>query len=211
MDEELRFHIDQQTEQNLRAGMSAREAHRQAHIKFGGVERMKERTRNARGVRWLGDLGQDVRLALRTLLKDRGFAAVTVLTLAVAIGANTAIFSIVDAVLLNPLPYPDADEIVTLGLDRPGLGRGELGFSDRGYWHFLEKNRSFQDFGAYQSTELPLTGDGEPTQLSVGVMTNGAYAVLGVPALRGRLPGEEEDIPGGPLVTVLSYELWAMT
>ena len=162
-------------------------------------------------VSWLDfeSILEDVKIAFRVSAKAPGFAVIAILTLAVAIGANTAIFSIVDAVLLSPLPYPDADEIVTLGLDRPDFGRGELGFSDAGFWHFLEKNRSFQDFGAYQSTELPLTGDGEPTQLSVGVMTNGAYAVLGIPAFRGRLPDEEEDIAGGPLVTVLSYGLWA--
>ncbi len=151
---------------------------------------------------------QDTRLALRTLLKDRGFAAVVILTLAVAIGANTAIFSVVDGVLLRPLSYPDADKVITIGLDRPGTGRGGMGFADTGYRHFREKNRSFEEFGAYQTTALALTGNGEPTQLAVGLITNSTYAVLGIPPLRGRLPSEEEDISDGPLVTVLSYDLW---
>jgi putative ABC transport system permease protein len=152
----------------------------------------------------------DAKVAFRTLVKSPGFSVVVVLTLAVGIGANTAIFSVVDAVLLRPLPYPEPDEVVTLVLDRPDGATGALGFSDAGYRHFLDKNRSFEAFGAYffQSTELPLTGTGEPTQLSVGIVTNGVYAALGVPALRGRLPSGDEDVAGGPLVAVLSHDLW---
>ena len=155
-----------------------------------------------------GSVLQDVRIAFRVLAKARGFTLVAFLTVAVAIGANTAIFSVVDAVLLRPLDYPDAEEIVTITLDASGAGVPELPFSDRGYWHFREQNRSFEEFGGFGLALLALTGNGEPTQLSVGLMTNSAYKVLGVSPLRGRLPAEEEDISGGPLVAVLSYELW---
>ena len=155
-----------------------------------------------------GSILHDVRIAFRVLAKARGFTLVAFLTLAVAIGANTAIFSVVDAVLLRPLAYPDAEEIVTITLDASGAGVPELPFSDRGYWHFREQNRSFVDFGGFGGALLALTGNGEPTQLSVGLMTNSAYDVLGVSPLRGRLPSEEEDISGGPLVAVLSYGLW---
>ena len=152
---------------------------------------------------------EDVKLALRVSAKAPGFAAVVIMTLAVAIGANTAIFSVVDAVLLRPPAYPDAEEIITIGLDRPERDPGELRFADTGYRHFREKNRSFEEFGAYETTELALTGNGEPRQLSVGLMTNSAYAVLGIFPLRGRLPTEEEDTSDGPLVAVLSNDLWA--
>lgn len=153
----------------------------------------------------------DVRLALRSLLKERGFTAVVVLTLAVAIGANTAIFSVVDAVLLRPLSYPDAEEIVTIGLARTGPYEGgptRPRFPNTAYRHFREENRSFEEFGAFGSERLPLIGNGEPAQLSVGLMTNSAYAVLRVPPLRGRLPSDKEDLPNGPLVAVLSNDLW---
>ena len=156
----------------------------------------------------LGSIAQDIKIALRVLAKTPGFTFIAVLTLAVAIGANTAIFSVVDAVLLSPLPYPDSDEIITITLDASGAGAPELPFSDRGYWHFREKNRSFDDFGGFGSTLLALTGNGEPTQLSVGLMTNSAYSVLGVSPFRGRLPSEEEDISDGPLVAILSHGLW---
>ena len=202
LDEEIRAHLEMATEEYLRQGMAPREARLAARRRFGGVDQVKERHREVRGFRWLAHLGQDIRLALRTLLKDRGFAAVTVVTLAVGIGANTAIFSVVDAVLLRPLAYPDAERVITLNFEPAS------NVSDAGYWHVREKNRSFDDLGAFRSTQLALTGRGEPTQISVGLMTNSAYSVLGIPPLRGRLPSEEEDLPDGPLVTVLGHGLW---
>lgn len=150
----------------------------------------------------------DIRIAARGLAKARGFTLVVVLTLAVAVGANTAIFSVVDSVLLGPLPYPDADELVAIGIDRPETGVGEMGFSDTSYPHYRDKNRTFEELGAYQSTELSLTGTGVPSQLPVGVVTNSVYAALGVLPLRGRLPADEEDVTGGPLVAVLAHDFW---
>ena len=114
----------------------------------------------------LGSILLDVKIAFRVLIKAPGFTLIAILTLSVAIGANTAIFSVVDAVLLRPLAFPDAEEIVTITLDASGVGVPELPFSDRGYWHFKEQNRSFDDFGGFGSTVLTLTGNGEPTHLS---------------------------------------------
>jgi putative ABC transport system permease protein len=150
----------------------------------------------------------DTRVALRGLSKSPGFALVVVLTLGVGIGANTAIFTVVHAVLLRPLPYPDQERVVTIGLDRPESGPGELGFADVGYRHFLERHRSFEYFGVYQSAVMPLTGAGEPVQLDVGLMTNSAFAALRIQPLLGRLPDDVEDISGGPLVVVLSHAFW---
>ena len=152
----------------------------------------------------MGSILQDLRLALRTLLKDRGFTVVTVLTLAVAIGVNTAIFSVVDGVLLRPLPYRDADRIVTVASGRlpaPGRVGGTLRFSDRGYWHLVSNNRVFEAFGGYSSglAQMSLTGDGQPLQAEVGRMTATAFQVLGTLPQPGRLPTVEEDVPGGPL------------
>jgi predicted permease len=150
----------------------------------------------------------DTRVALRSLTKTLGFTLVVILTLGAGIGVNTAIVSVVDAVLLHPLPYPDQERIVTIGVDRPETGPGELGFADVGYRHFLEGNRSFEDFGVYQSAAMPLTGVGEPARLDVGLLTNSVYAVLGVQSRLGRLPDDAEDVSGGPLVAVLSHDFW---
>ena len=156
---------------------------------------------------------QDVRIAVRALLKARGFTLVAVTTLAVAIGANTAIFSVVDAVLLRPLPYPDAERIVRVAartLPQAG-GEGPVPFSDRGFWHFVENNRSFEAFGGHEggTAQWPLTGDGPPLQVDVALMTRSAFDVLGVQPARGRLPSPEEDVPDAPLVVLISDGLWA--
>jgi putative ABC transport system permease protein len=159
---------------------------------------------------------RDVCFAVRGLVKTPGVAAVVVWTLAVAIGANTVIFSVVQSVLLRPLPYPDEDRIVrvapTVYPSKAGnvTDRGNP-FSPRGYRLFVNDNRSFESFGGYlaQSIQYPLTGEGPPRQVNVGLMTRNAFEVLGVLPERGRLPSAEEDAPGGPLVALLSHGLWA--
>ena len=160
----------------------------------------------------IGSILEDVRVALRTLLKARGFTAVTVLTLAVAIGANTAIFSVVDGVLFRPLPYPEADRLVTVAATTfPSAGGGgEAPFSDRGYWHFVNNNRAFDGFGAYSAgqPQWPLTGDGQPLQVDVGMMTASAFEIVGTLPQRGRFPTAEEDVPDAPQVALLSDGLW---
>lgn len=157
----------------------------------------------------MSELLQDIRLALRVLAKSPSFTSVTVLTLAVAIGATTAIFSVVEGVLLRPLPYPDAGRIVTITVDATPGNVPEIPFSDRGFWHFANNGKSFSAFGGYTQQDVPLVGEGaEPEQVTVGVMTRSAHDVLGVSPLMGRLPVAEEDAPGGALVAVLSYNLW---
>jgi hypothetical protein len=150
----------------------------------------------------------DIRVAVRSLLRSRGFTFVSVLTLAVAIGANTAIFSVVDAVLLRPLAFANPDQLVIVRLDASGAGAPELPFSDRGYGHFAEKNRSFEQFGGYTQTRWPLTGEGDPVQVAVGILTRSTFEALGVTPARGRFPSAEEDSPGGPPVTLLGHGLW---
>jgi predicted permease len=155
----------------------------------------------------------DVRVAVRTLLKTRALTFVVVLTLAVAIGANTAIFSVVESVLLKPLPYPHEDRIVRVAAtvhERAGE-RGDRGnaFSDRGYWLFASNNRSFEKFGAYAGPlPVPLTGGGAARQVVAALMTLSAFEVLGVLPELGRLPTPEEDSPGGASVALLSHDLW---
>jgi predicted permease len=152
----------------------------------------------------------DVRTALRALRRRPGFAAVVILTLAVVIGANTAIFSVVDGVLLRPLPYPEPDRLVRVAaLLLPQAGGDEMSFSDRGYWHFVENGRAFEGFGGYEgAAEWPLTGEGPPLQIQVRAMTVSAFELLGVRPALGRLPAEEEGAPDGPQVALLSDALW---
>jgi len=161
----------------------------------------------------IGSVLEDVRLALRTLGKDRAFTLLTVVTLAVAIGANTAIFSVVDGVLFRPLPFPDADRIVTVAAGTlPAPGRtipSAIPFSDRGYWHFVDNNRVYEAFGGYSGgQQMALIGDGEPLQINAAALTASAWEVLGTIPQRGRFPTPEEDVPGGPIMVVLSHGLW---
>lgn len=157
-------------------------------------------------------IAQDVRVAFRSLLKARGLSLVALITLAVSIGATSAIFSVVDGVLLRPLPYPEADEIVTVAAATlPQVGGEDAPFSDRGYWHFVENNRAFETFGAFSAgnTQWPLTGtDGPPIQVDVALLTVSALEVIGEYPQRGRFPSAEEDVPDGPAVALISDGLW---
>ncbi len=156
-------------------------------------------------------LFKDLQVATRVLLKNRLFTVVAVATLALAIGANTAIFSVVDGVLLRPLPYPNADRLVYVTLGAlPQVGTGELPFSDRGYWHFVNNNHVYDKFGAYQAgnTQWPLTADGPPLQVNVAGMSLSAYEALGTVPQRGRLPTAEEDVPDASWVVLISDGLW---
>jgi putative ABC transport system permease protein len=162
----------------------------------------------------LSSLLPDARVALRGLMRSPAFTTVTVLTLSVAIGAITAIFSVLDAVVLKPLPYTDPDRIVTVAaatLPQAGGGADGLApFSDRGYWHFVNQSRSYEKFGGFEggNPQWPLTGDGPPLQVDVSLMTVEAFEVLGTRPERGRWPTAEEAAPDGPKVALLSHELW---
>ena len=206
--DEIRAHLEMSTEQYVREGMSLENARRAALKSFGGVDQVRERHRETRGLPWLDELVRDVRLAARTLLRERGFASMTVATFAIAIGANAAILSVVDAVLLRPLPYLNSDRVVTVRVEGPVVARTQARFTGAGYRFFKDEGRSFEELGAYNLTQLVLTGAGDPMQAVVGRMTNGAFAVLGVSPVLGRLPDLTEDLPGGASVILLSHELW---
>ena len=208
LEEELRVHLEMSIEENLRRGMPYDEARYAARRSFGGVERTKEEYREQRGVLMLEKLAQDVRYGVRQLRRSPGFTLVAVLTLALGVGANTAIFSAVYAVLLKPLPFPNAGQLVRLF---EANGRAGIGGSGCSYLEFREWQRQshlFSGMAAVAAHELNLTGRGDPMVVRVGDVTADFFSVLGVAPLEGRafLPGD--DAQGAAPVVVISEDLW---
>ncbi len=205
-DEEIESHVQMHIDDNVGLGMTLEEARRQAMIKFGGVESTKEAYRDQRGLPWLEMLWKDIRYGARQLRKNPGFTAVAVLTLALGIGANTAIFSVVDAVLLRPLPYADSGQLVSLSERGPDWSGGSLSYPNFIDW----KNQQsvFERFGAYSGNNLTLTGAGEPVRLGAALMSAEVFAALRAQPEIGRVFGEGEDKPSAPPVAVISHALW---
>jgi putative ABC transport system permease protein len=206
LEEELRSHVECRAEDLMRAGLTREEAERQARIELGTCETYKERCREAQGLHWLDELRQDLLYAVRTFRRSRGFTAVAVLTLALGIGANTAIFSVVNTVLLRPLPYKDAGRLVWITDFIPRQGNTLVWDSD--YFAWAKQNQLFEGMAAYGPAEVTLTGVGESERLDGARVTAGFFSVLGVAPMLGRPFLAEEDRPGGPQVCVLSHKLW---
>src|SRR5439155_3304191 len=208
LDDELRFHIEMEAEKNVRAGLAADIARREALVAFGGVDRYKEEARDVRGVRPLEDLGQDLRYGFRLLRKSPGYALVVVLTLALGVGANTAIFSVVDAVLLRPLPYGEPDRLVLVYAQNPdrSIPRFSVSYADWIDWR--AQNRVFTDIALVMNGTATLDGGVEPERLRVRLVTDNFFTVLRVPARAGRLfvPGEAER--EGAQAVVMSHGMW---
>jgi putative ABC transport system permease protein len=206
LDEELLYHLDRQIEENIAKGMTPEEARYAALRAMGGVERRKERRRNIRRVRLIEDLAQDLRYGLRTLRKSPGFTAVAALTLALGIGANTAIFSVVNAALLRPLPYEAPDRLVVIWGTHPQVGREEASLPDFVDWR--EQSQSFERMAATLGWSFSLTGGEEPERLIGAYITADFFPLLGIKPVLGRDFLPEEFQPGARPVVVLSHGLW---
>src|SRR6266851_2257909 len=163
LDDELRFHIDMRTQDLISAGMTPEEARYEATRLFGNWMLLKERTRDMDTIGWIETLGQDLRYGVRMLGKNRGFTTVAVLTLALGIGANTAIFSVVNGVLLNPLPYRQPDQLVALYSATAEGDRSTSSYLNFRDW--VSDNRSFSALAAYRPDGFNLTGVGEPERV----------------------------------------------
>jgi len=207
LDEELRHHIEQQTEQNVRLGMNPAEARDAARKAFGGVEQAKERSRDARGLRWIEELWQDLRYGLRMLLKYRGFTVVAMLTLALGIGANTAIFSVVNSVLLRSLPYQDPERIVKIW-NANGGAPTQVPISEPEFNEYRNQSQSFDHVAAYVVFPNNLTGINEPERVLTAATSSGFFPALGVRMELGRAYSSDEDQRGRNGVVVLSHRLW---
>jgi putative ABC transport system permease protein len=207
IDEEMRFHIDMRAEENVRSGMSPEEARRDAERRFGRLTRVKEQGYEVRGGRWLESLWRDCRYGARALRKSPGFTVAALLTLALGIGANTAIFSVVNELLLRPLPYPDAERLVMLWEVTPE-GRHQNTTSRANFRSWREQSKSFEGMAAFSDQRLSLSGDGNPEEVSVQLATPELFRVLGVGPILGRVITDEDERPGTPDVAVLSYGFW---
>src|SRR5437868_2387427 len=174
LDEEVRFHIDMQTERNIRMGMTPDEARRQANLQFGGREKWKSEARDEYRGRWYDGLRNDFVFAARSLFKHRGFALTATLTLALGIGASTAIFSVVNAVLLRPLPYRDADRLVLIWGDMRKRNVTDFPFAPGNYRDLKTETTSFEDIAALAPGRNAIIVPGnDPEQVeSMGVTPN---------------------------------------
>jgi putative ABC transport system permease protein len=207
IDEEMRLHVEMETEANMERGMSPVDARRAAVRTFGNFGSIKEAAYGIRGGGMIETLLQDVKYGARVLAKHKGFTLVAVLTLALGIGANTAIFSVVNELLLQPLPFPDAQRLVMLWEVTPE-GRHENTTSRANFRAWREQNTSFESMAAFSDQRLNLTGAGEPEEISVQLATPELFRVLGVDPIIGRGMTAEDARPGAPEVAVLSYGLW---
>jgi putative ABC transport system permease protein len=210
LDQDIRDHIERETEDNIGRGMSPEEARQAALRKFGNVARIKEETREIWRIVWLEQLCQDIRYAARILRKSPGFTAVAVLTLALGIGANTAIFSVVQAVILDPLPYPQADRLVMLW-ERLRLRNYQNDQNDPSPGNFADwrtQNSVFEDIAAIQDRSFNLTGSGEPVRVEGEAVSASMFSLLRVNTALGRTFNSAEDVSGGPPVVVMGYGLW---
>jgi len=210
LDEELRAYLEMAIEEKMKYGKSRQDATRAVRLERGNAEVAKEAIHAARWESVVETCWQDLRFALRTLRKSPGFTAVAVLTLALGIGANTAVFTVVNGVLLRPMPFPEADRLFLVSLaPRGGPFEWQPGISDRDYLAFRDQNQAFENVASFtKGTTANLTGAGDPLQIPVAYVTTQFFAALRTnPEIgRGFLAGEDE--PGRGSVVLLGNEIW---
>ncbi|HEX5425130.1 MAG TPA: ABC transporter permease [Candidatus Acidoferrales bacterium] len=208
LNEELRFHLERQIVANVASGMSPDAARRAALREFGGIDQIREECADMRRINWLQDFFQDVHYGLRMLRKSPGFTIVAILTLALGIGANTAIFSVVYAVLLKPLPYPHPTQLVVItdSNSQKGIRKGNTSYQD--FLELRDQNHVFSDVGGLTGHDLTLTGRGDPFQVDTASVTPGLLAAMGVKPLAGRIFLPEDGKRGAAPVVILSENLW---
>jgi predicted permease len=214
LDDELNSAAELLTQEKMNQGLSHPEARRQAHIELGGVEQVKEEVRAIRSGMLFDTFAQDLRYTVRILRKSPGFTIVAVLTLALGIGATTAMFSVVNSVLLRPLPYAHPDGLVEVGLDLPGINQFNWPLSPEDYFTFREQNRTFQDIGLYYTGfgaslySVSVTGSGQPEHVPALGVTEEVLPILGVTPLLGRYFTRADDEPGSSDTVMITYGYW---
>ncbi len=208
IEEELRIHVEMETERNIERGMPPDEAQAAARKSFGQLSRNTELSYDIRGGGWLETFWQDLRYGARMLRKQPGFSLIAVLTLALGIGANTAIFSVVNAVLVKPLLYPHSDLVVQIWQTNPRANRWGEWISYPAFVDYRRQNRVFEDIGAYRTWLWNITGGDHPEVLRGARVTSNLFSVLSVQPMLGRSFLPEEEQPGRNQVVILSYGFW---
>ncbi|MFI5243030.1 MAG: ABC transporter permease, partial [Gemmatimonadales bacterium] len=206
--EELESHLDMEVAENVRRGMDRDEARRRALMASGGLTVAAEAVREQRGLPWLESLAADLRFAVRTLRRSPAFTAVVVVTLALGIGANTAIFSVVRGVLLKPLPNRDGARLVYLRHSMDGPGGSNIAFSVPEVRDFRTGAPAFSGVAEYSPFTLTLRDNGDAVHINVGLVTGNFFEVMGLSPVLGRLTRPSDDGPGVPPVMILSHEFW---
>jgi putative ABC transport system permease protein len=208
LSEELSYHLDQKTSQFIAAGMPAGEARRAALRSMGGLEQRKEECRDTRKVNWIQDFFQDFRYAARTLRKTPAFTAVAILTLALGIGANSAIFSVVDAILLRPLPYPEPGRLVRIWESSVKDDSSRNVVNPFNFLDWRDRSQSFDSIAAINTLMTNLSFNGQPFALQGMQVSTDFFSVLRVPPFLGRTFVPADGIPGQDRSIILSYDLW---
>lgn len=207
LDKELRFHFENQVADKVRSGIPESEARRLTRIEFGGIEQIKEDCRERRGTMWLESLLQDLRFAMRMFAKSPGFSGIAILTMALGIGATTAIFSLVSATLLHPLRYPHPEELVRIEDDLPGAGATDVGISIP-EWKDLQRSGIFQYVVLQVFGSVNLTGASQPSRIQYEGVSPAYFAMLGVKPELGHTFDPQDQTPGFTLDVVISDGLW---
>ena len=198
MDRELNFHLEMEIEININ----------QALRSFGGVERIKEECRDVQRARFIENLLQDMRYGARVLIKNPGFTLVALVTLALGIGANTAIFSVIYGVLMRPLPYANGNRLVILHQQAPLARIEDMNFSVKEITDYREQNQTLEGVAEHHSMSFILLGREEPERVQTAVVSANFFDLLGVKPLLGRTFLPEDDQKGANAVLVLSYKYW---
>ena len=208
LDAELQFHLDLETDKLVAQGFSPEQARRRARTKFGGLDRVSEECRDARGMAWIDRTAHVLRFALRTLVRQPGFALAAVAVLGLGIGANTAMFSVIHGVLLKPLPYTDGDRLVLLQESASLAGQDSVGVSIAELYDYREQLDAFSGLVEFHQMSFDLLNRGEPDRVDTGVVSANFFDVLGVTARLGRTFRDDDDDVGADAVLVLSHEYW---
>lgn len=208
LDEEIRFHLDREAEEYERSGMTPQEARREALKQFGGIDRHAEASRDLRPTRWLEDLGRDVRVGARALLRDPGYGLVAVAALAIGIGSSTFVYSAVRGVLIEPLPYPHADRIVTLWETNATTGEDHLQASPGNVLDWRARNQSFEIIAMAEPSGGDIVVEGRPVAIPSWAVSEGYFEVFGIRPALGRVFTPEEYRDSLRSALMISYASW---
>ena len=208
LDEELQAYVDLLTAEKIKSGMSPDAARRAAHMEAGGVEQLKEEVRDVRRGAFLETSAQDIRYGLRLLKRSPGFATLAILTIGLGIGANSAIFSVINGVVRKPLAYPSSEKLMFITSQFRNMNFDRFWISPPEYFEFREQTKAFAHVGAYTTGAMNVSGGEQPERVNAAFVTANMFDVLGVSPIRGQPFTAEHDLPNADPVVLVSYEFW---